>query len=137
MQNHYNLVYREEEREMIPLCLDEGVAILPWNSTSWTSLARSDARGSLRPPAQIALAWLLGKPAVTAPIVGATKLDHLQDAIAATDVSLTEEESRRLEAPYRPPPDPRSPRLTRSRSARSRQPSASYDAGTPSSVYQE
>jgi aryl-alcohol dehydrogenase-like predicted oxidoreductase len=138
MQNHYNLVYREEEREMIPLCLDEGVGVLPWSPLARGLLAGSrtrdgaettlrsgsdpvadmyeesdfdvvdvvrevaDARGL--PPAQIALAWLLGKPAVTAPIVGATKLGHLQDAIAAMEVRLTEEESRQLEAPYRPHP---------------------------------
>ena len=138
MQNHYNLVYREEEREMIPLCLDEGVGVLPWSPLARGLLAgsrtRDGAETTLRsgsdpvaemyeghdfgvvdvvrqvgdtrglPPAQIALAWLLGKPAVTAPIVGATRLGHLQDAIAATEVSLTEEESRRLEAPYRPHP---------------------------------
>src|SRR5829696_2709092 len=138
MQNHYNLVYREEEREMIPLCLDEGVGVLPWSPLARGLLAGSRTRGGAEttvrsgsdpvaemyeesdfdvvdvvrevadarglPPAQIALAWLLGKPAVTAPIVGATKLGHLQDAIAATDVRLTEEESRRLEAPYRPHP---------------------------------
>ena len=120
MQNHYNLVYREEEREMIPLCLDEGVGILPWSPLARGLLAgsrtrdgaettvrsgkrsrRRDVRGirlrrrgrrsrgrrRARPAARaIALAWLLGKPAVTAPIVGATKLGHLQDAIAATDV---------------------------------------------------
>jgi aryl-alcohol dehydrogenase-like predicted oxidoreductase len=138
MQNHYNLVYREEEREMIPLCLDEGVGILPWSPLARGLLAgsrtRDGAETTLRsgsdpvaemyeesdfdvvdvvqevgqarglPPAQIALAWLLANPAVTAPIVGATKLGHLQDAIAATEVTLTEEESRRLEAPYRPHP---------------------------------
>src|SRR6266511_2860449 len=93
MQNHYNLVYREEEREMIPLCLDQGVGCIPWSPL---------ARGL--PPAQIALAWLLGKPAVTAPIVGATKLRHLDDAIAAVDLPLSEDEVARLEAPYRPHP---------------------------------
>jgi len=138
MQNHYNLVYREEEREMIPLCIDEGVGVLPWSPLARGLLAGSRTRDGAEttvrsgsdpvadmyeesdfdvvdvvrevaeerglPPAQIALAWLLGKPAVTAPIVGATKLGHLQDALAATDVRLTEEESRRLEAPYRPHP---------------------------------
>ena len=139
MQNHYNLVYREEEREMIPLCLDEGVGVLPWSPLARGLLAgsrkRDGAETTLRsgsdpfaeemyeesdfdvvdvvrevaearglPTAQIALAWLLGKPAVTAPIIGATKLGHLQDAIAASEVRLTEEESRRLEAPYRPHP---------------------------------
>jgi 1-deoxyxylulose-5-phosphate synthase len=139
MQNHYNLVYREEEREMIPLCLDEGVGVLPWSPLARGLLAgsrtRNGAETTLRsgsdpvaeemyeesdfdvvdvvrevaaarglPTAQIALAWLLGKPGVTAPIVGATKLGHLQDAIAAMEVRLTDEESSRLEAPYRPHP---------------------------------
>ena len=138
MQNHYNLVYREEEREMIPLCLDQGVGLIPWSPLARGLLAGGRERGGERttvragsdkvaemyedsdfdvvdvvrevaaerglPPAQIALAWLLGKPAVTAPIVGATKLSHLEDAIAATDVTLSEEEVARLEAPYRPHP---------------------------------
>jgi len=138
MQNHYNLVYREEEREMIPLCLDQGVRLIPWSPLARGLLAGGRERGGERttvragsdrvaemyedsdfdvvdvvrevaeerglPPAQIALAWLLGKPAVTAPIVGATKLGHLEDAIAAVDVALTEEEAARLEAPYRPHP---------------------------------
>jgi aryl-alcohol dehydrogenase-like predicted oxidoreductase len=138
MQNHYNLVYREEEREMIPLCLDQGVGLIPWSPLARGLLAGGRERGGERttvragsdkvaemyedsdfdvvdvvrkvaeerglPPAQIALAWLLGKPAMTAPIVGATKLRHLEDAIAATDVTLSEEEVARLEAPYRPHP---------------------------------
>ena len=138
MQNHYNLVYREEEREMIPLCLDQGVGVIPWSPLARGLLAGNRERGGGRttvraasdpvaemyedadfdvadvvrevaeerglPPARIALAWLLGKPAVTAPIVGATKLRHLEDAIAATDVTLSEEEVARLEAPYRPHP---------------------------------
>jgi aryl-alcohol dehydrogenase-like predicted oxidoreductase len=138
MQNHYNLVYREEEREMIPLCLDEGVGVIPWSPLARGLLAGSRERGggptTVRsasdpvaemyqdsdfdvvdvvrevaderglPPARIALAWLLAKPAVTAPIVGATKLSHLDDAIAAIDVALSEEEVARLEAPYRPHP---------------------------------
>src|SRR6266542_1748328 len=139
MQNHYNLVYREEEREMIPLCLDQGVGVIPWSPLARGLLAGNRERGGgqrtvragsdpladsmyvdddfdvvdavravaaergLR-PAQIALAWLLGKPAVTAPIVGATRLGHLEDAIAAVDVTLSEEEVARLEAPYRPHP---------------------------------
>jgi aryl-alcohol dehydrogenase-like predicted oxidoreductase len=137
MQNHYNLVYREEEREMIPLCLDQGVAVIPWSPLARGLLAGSRGRGGQRrtrrsgsdpyaeelyeeadfdvvdvvtaiateralAPAQIALAWLIGKPAVTAPIIGATKLRHLDDAIAAVDVSLSEQEIARLEAPYRP-----------------------------------
>jgi 1-deoxyxylulose-5-phosphate synthase len=138
MQNHYNLVYREEEREMIPLCLDQGVGVIPWSPLARGVLAGNRERGGARttvraasdpvaemyedsdfdvvdvvrevaeerglPPARIALAWLLGKPAVAAPIVGATKLGHLEDAIAATDVTLSEEEVARLEAPYRPHP---------------------------------
>jgi 1-deoxyxylulose-5-phosphate synthase len=138
MQNHYNLVYREEEREMIPLCVDEGVGVIPWSPLARGLLAGTRERGATRstiratsdpvaamyedsdfdvvdvvrqvatergiPPAQIALAWLLAKPAVTAPIVGATKLAHLDDAIAAIDVELGEDEMARLEVPYRPHP---------------------------------
>jgi aryl-alcohol dehydrogenase-like predicted oxidoreductase len=139
MQNHYNLIYREEEREMIPLCLDQGVGCIPWSPLARGLLAGNRERGGQRrtvragsdpladaiytdddfdvvdvvravagerslPPARIALAWLLGKPAVTAPIVGATKPRHLEDAIAALDVSLSEDEVTRLEAPYRPHP---------------------------------
>ncbi|MFC4913302.1 aldo/keto reductase [Actinomadura gamaensis] len=131
MQNHYNLVYREEEREMIPLCADQGVGVLPYSPLARGLLAReagtarldgdpllkqfydeSDAdvvrvvrevaaeRGVA--PAQVALAWLLGKDAVTAPIVGATKIEHVDDAVAATELELTEAEVERLEAPYRP-----------------------------------
>ena len=137
MQNHYNLVYREEEREMIPLCLDQGVGLIPWSPLARGLLAgtrdRDGQRRTVRagsdpiadqlydesdfdtvdavraaatarglPPAQLALAWLLGKPAVTAPIVGATKLHHLDDAIAATTLTLTDGEIAQLEAPYRP-----------------------------------
>jgi aryl-alcohol dehydrogenase-like predicted oxidoreductase len=138
MQNHYNLVYREEEREMIPLCVDQGVGVVPYSPLARGLLAGSRERGGGRstvragndpvaemyddsdfevvdvvrevagdrrlPAAQIALAWLLAKPAVTAAIVGATKLEHLEDAIAATDVALTDEDTARLEAPYRPHP---------------------------------
>jgi len=139
MQNHYNLVYREEEREMIPLCLDQGVGLVPYSPLARGLLAgnreRGGGRNTLRsgtdpvadglyddadfdvvdavravagerglPPAQIALAWLLGKPGVTAPIVGATKLGHLDDAIASVDVRLTDDEVTRLETPYRPHP---------------------------------
>jgi aryl-alcohol dehydrogenase-like predicted oxidoreductase len=138
MQNHYNLVYREEEREMIPQCIDQGVAVLPWSPLARgllagnrtregerkTERARTDAfadslytpevdfavvdrvdqvaeaRGV--PPAQIALAWLLHKPGVTAPIVGATKLEHLADAIAAERLSLDTETVAKLEEPYVP-----------------------------------
>jgi len=139
MQNHYNLVYREEEREMIPQCLDQGVGVIPWSPLARGLLAGNRERGgvcrTLRaegdpfademycdddfdvvdevravasgrglPPAQIALAWLLGKPAVAAPIVGATQLRHLEDAVAAVGTSLDAEEIARLEAPYRPHP---------------------------------
>ena len=139
MQNHYNLVYREEEREMLPLCAAEGIAVMPWSplargllagtrakpgDTTATKRAETDeyarklydnpgdadvieavrrvaaARGAA--PAEVALAWLLSRPAVTAPIVGATKLAHLETAIKALDLTLTEEECRALEAPYRP-----------------------------------
>ncbi len=137
MQNHYNLIYREEEREMIPLCHDQGIGIIPWSPLARGVLAgkrrRSGERESVRaetdtfqdelygrpedfdvteqveqlaaargvPPAQVALAWLLHKPAVV-PIVGATRDSYIEDARAAVDLSLTTEEIARLEAPYRP-----------------------------------
>jgi 1-deoxyxylulose-5-phosphate synthase len=138
MQNHYNLVYREEEREMIPQCVDQGVGVLPWSPLArgllagnrtregerLTTRARTDpfgdslytpeidfavvdrtaevaaARGV--PAAQVALAWVLHKPGVTAPIVGATKLEHLDDAVAAEQLSLSADEIARLEEPYVP-----------------------------------
>jgi 1-deoxyxylulose-5-phosphate synthase len=137
MQNHYNLVYREEEREMIPLCRDQGVAVLPYSPLARGLLAGTRERGggprTVRaghdpladvsyddadfdvvdvvravaaerglPPARVALAWLLAKPGVCAPIVGATKARHLDDAVASVGVALSEEEMARLEAPYRP-----------------------------------
>jgi len=139
MQNHYNLIYREEEREMMPLCEQEKIAVIPWSPLARGLLAGSrknleDKSSTKRaetddfarklydhpsdqavvdavqkvatkrglPPAQIALAWLLTKPAVTAPIIGATKLHHLDEAIAALDVRLSEEEMKALEAPYQP-----------------------------------
>jgi aryl-alcohol dehydrogenase-like predicted oxidoreductase len=137
MQNHYNLVYREEEREMIPQCADQGVGVIPWSPLARGLLAGSRSRDGQRhttragtdalldsfyvaedfdvvdavaqvaadrgvPAAQVALAWLLHKPAVTAPIVGATKPGHLVDALAAAELSLTEEEVKALEAPYVP-----------------------------------
>jgi aryl-alcohol dehydrogenase-like predicted oxidoreductase len=134
MQNHYSLAYREEEREMIPLCADQGVGVLPYSPLARGTLVRdaatataraaqdpladsfygSDADAAVaaalrevaaaggRPPAQIALAWLLGRPAVTAPVVGATAPHHVDDAAAAPDIDLSEEETARLEAPYRP-----------------------------------
>ncbi len=137
MQNHYNLLYREEEREMIPLCLDMGIGVIPWSplARGWLtgSRSRSGERHTTRakndafanqlydesdfdvidavielaaerdlPPAQIALAWLLLKPGVAAPIVGATKVGHLGDALAALDVRLTDAELHHLETRYRP-----------------------------------
>ncbi len=138
MQDHYNLIYREEEREMIPQCIDQGVGVIPWSPLArgmltgnrtrggekLTKRAQTDAFGdNLYKPdvdfdvieradevaaergvgaAQVALAWLLQRPGVTAPIIGATKLEHLQDALAAEQVSLSAEEMERLEEPYRP-----------------------------------
>ena len=133
MQNHYNLLYREEEREMLPLCADEGIGVIPWSPLARGRLTRdwdeasarseSDEFGkSLYQPedraivervakvaaqrgisrAQVALAWMLSKPVVSAPIIGATKLEHLNDAIAALDVKLDDEEIATLEEPYRP-----------------------------------
>jgi aryl-alcohol dehydrogenase (NADP+) len=136
MQNHYNLLYREEEREMIPLCLDEGIGIIPWsplargvlagNRQAGTARARTDeysrqlydatrdadervvdrvAKTAERlgvPPAQVALAWLLQKPGVTAPIIGASKPRHLDDGIAALDLALSSEDIKGLEEPYVP-----------------------------------
>jgi 1-deoxyxylulose-5-phosphate synthase len=139
MQNHYNLLYREEEREMIPQCLDQGVGLLPWSPLArgllaggaasgegQTARARTDPyRQSLYRPdldapvidraaevaaergvaaAQVALAWLLHKPGVTAPIVGTTRPEHLEDALAAEQLRLSDEEVARLEEPYLPHP---------------------------------
>ncbi|WP_353265925.1 aldo/keto reductase [Gemmatimonas sp.] len=141
MQNHYNLLYREEEREMIPLCETERVGCLPWSPLARGLLAGSrssvtDRNASTRaatdsyghtlyddqvnweiveavrtiagqrgvPMAQIALAWLLSKPAVAAPIIGATKLEQLDDALGAVDLVLSADEIATLEAPYRPQP---------------------------------
>jgi len=133
MQNHYNLLYREEEREMLPFCLDQGVGVIPWSPLARGKLTRpwdstthrseTDAFGKSLyrdedrdivsrvvdlagkrsvPPAQVALAWLLRNPAVTSPIVGATKPGHLSDAIAALEVELTPDEVAHLEEPYEP-----------------------------------
>jgi 1-deoxyxylulose-5-phosphate synthase len=140
MQNHYNLIYREEEREMIPLCIDQGVGIIPWSPLARgvlagnrtregerrTTRANSDAFGDSLyrepsdfdvvernaevaaarnvPPAQVALAWLLGRHGVTAPIIGATRLGHLEDALAAEEIELELEELTKLEEPYVPHP---------------------------------
>jgi 1-deoxyxylulose-5-phosphate synthase len=138
MQNHYNLLYREEEREMIPLCVDQGVGVLPWSPLARGVLAGNRTRdgGKLTtrsetdgftdylynqstdfdvvdrvgevaaergvPSAQVALAWLLRRPGVTSPIVGATKVGHLQDALAAEELDVSEDDVRRLEEPYVP-----------------------------------
>jgi aryl-alcohol dehydrogenase-like predicted oxidoreductase len=140
MQNHYNLVYREEEREMIPQCIDQGVGVIPWSPLARGVLAGNRTRGGDRlttrsntddftnylydqptdfdvvervaevaaardvPAAQVALAWLLHKPGVTAPIVGATRLGHLEDALAAESLALGTDEMTRLEEPYVPHP---------------------------------
>lgn len=138
MQNHYNLLYREEEREMIPLCRAEGIGLIPWSPLArgkltrppetktlrsqtdeyatrlYAATAESDARviGRVQeiaaahqvPPARIALAWLLRKPGVTAPIIGASKPQHLEDAVAALKVKLSTEEIKSLEEPYMPHP---------------------------------
>jgi aryl-alcohol dehydrogenase-like predicted oxidoreductase len=140
MQNHYNLLYREEEREMLPLCADQGIGVIPWSPLARGRLARpwdqksateragTDEFGKTLyakteeadrmvvervgqiaserglPRAQIALAWMLAKPLVTAPIVGTTKPHHLEDAIAALSIKLSSEEIARLEEPYVPHP---------------------------------
>ncbi|HET6845707.1 MAG TPA: aldo/keto reductase [Anaerolineales bacterium] len=140
MQNHYNLIYREEEREMIPCCIDQGVALIPWSPMArgffsgnhrkgdWgdTARARSDAyaqgmyyrdedfevadrvqqvakkRGVSG--SQVALAWLVAKPHITAPIIGASRLEHLNEAVAALEIHLEPDEIAQLEEPYRPHP---------------------------------
>ena len=140
MQNHYNLIYREEEREMMSLCLAEGIGVIPWSplargrlarpwedspttsrgetdefgKTLYRSMIESDRKVVERvgeiaasravPRAQVALAWMLQKPAVTSPIIGATKPNHLEDAVAALSIKLTGEEMSRLEEPYVPHP---------------------------------
>ncbi len=141
MQNHYNLIYREEEREMIPLCLAEGIGLVPWSPLARGLLTRprpadGDVRGGgtaragsddYSPKlydspgdldvvdaveriakargvtmAEVGIAWLLGHPGVVAPIIGATKMDHLEAAIRALDLQLSAEERAALEAPYTP-----------------------------------
>ena len=139
MQNHYNLIYREDERELLPFCQDKGIGVIPFSPLARGVLARkptkdqnntlryqsdalaksryaqednlttversselADARGL--PMAQVALAWMLSKPVVTAPIIGATKPHHLDDAIAAISIQLTPDEIQHLEEPYRPHP---------------------------------
>jgi 1-deoxyxylulose-5-phosphate synthase len=138
MQPHYNLVYREEEREMLPLCQDQKIAVIPWSPLARGLLTRkpskernetlraqtdgfgkrlyseedlatvqrvyevSETRGL--PMAQVALAWMLSKPVITSPIIGATKMNHLDDAVAAVSVQLTQEEIQKLEEGYQPHP---------------------------------
>jgi aryl-alcohol dehydrogenase (NADP+) len=138
MQNHYNLVYREEEREMIPLCREEGIGIIPWSPLARGFLAGNrnpqDSGDTVRaktddyakqlyyqpsdfrvvervtdiarkrgvPNAQVALAWILQQPGITAPIVGASKMEHLEDAIAALSLKLDDAERKALEEPYQP-----------------------------------
>ena len=135
MQNHYNLIYREEEREMLPLCADQGVGVIPWSPLARGRLTRdwetatersatdnfgatlyqegdraiveavtriAETRGV--PRAQVALAWLLHQDTVTAPIIGASKPSHLEDAVAAVELELTDKEIEELESPYTPHP---------------------------------
>lgn len=140
MQNHYNLVYREEEREMIPFCIDQQLAVMPWSPLArgflvgnrsrkdWgtTVRAKTDPSAQQRyyrdddfevvdavvalarekniSPAQLALAWLLHKPGITCPIIGATRSDQLEELVAAVDVQLSSDEMQRLESPYQPHP---------------------------------
>jgi aryl-alcohol dehydrogenase-like predicted oxidoreductase len=140
MQNHYNLLYREEEREMIPLCINDGIGVIPWSPLARGFLTgtrtREGGRRTIRAetdgfqdelygsdadydvidhltavadsegiaPARLALAWLMHKPGVTAPIVGATKLEHLEDALAAADIELSDDRVARLEETYVPHP---------------------------------
>ncbi len=138
MQNHYNLLYREEEREMLGLCADQGIGVIPWSPLARGKLTRPWDAGTARteadqfgktlyqatedadkkvveavaalaetrgvPRAQIALAWMLSKSVITAPIIGATKPHHLEDAAAALSVTLSAEEIASLEAPYVPHP---------------------------------
>ena len=140
MQNHYNLVYREEEREMIPMCLDQGVGLIPWSPMARGFFAKNRARGGGGETAraktdpfanqlyfreedftvagianeiaeargvtgsQVALSWMLNKPHIASPIIGATKMEHLEQAISALEIKLSDEEVRRLEEPYKPHP---------------------------------
>jgi aryl-alcohol dehydrogenase (NADP+) len=139
MQNHYNLVYREEEREMIPLCVDQGLGIIPWSplargflsgnrpreGAGTTTRSRSDelalkyyqgddfvvldrvaktAKEIGKTMPQVALAWMLSKTYVTAPIVGASKIPHLEQAVEALSLKLSSEQIKGLEEPYRPHP---------------------------------
>ena len=139
MQPHYNLIYREDEREMLPLCQDQKIAVIPFSPLARGMLARKPSTGQVEtlraqsdtlvktryaqednlvieqrvselaearglPMAQVALAWMLSKPVITSPIIGATKPHHLEDAVAALSVQLTPEEIQHLEEAYRPHP---------------------------------
>jgi aryl-alcohol dehydrogenase-like predicted oxidoreductase len=140
MQNHYNLVYREEEREMLPLCQEEGIGVIPWSPLArgflsgnrshqdWGETPRAKSDGFAHhmyyqesdfevvdrvveiaeqrgvTPSQIALAWLLHQPGVTSPIIGASKMEHLEQDVAALEIKLSSEELQILEQPYRPHP---------------------------------
>jgi aryl-alcohol dehydrogenase-like predicted oxidoreductase len=138
MQGYYNLIYREEEREMLPLCVDQGVGVIPWSPLARGRLTRDPGTVTARsetdefgktlaasavesdrvviervaevaaargvPRAQIALAWVASRPGVTAPIVGATRPEHLDDAVAAVGIELTDDEVARMEEPYEPHP---------------------------------
>ena len=140
MQNHYNLVYREEEREMLPFCRDEGIGVIPWSPLARGFLAGNRQRGRMDAtpreqtdqfgqslyyaatdydvadrvrevaaargvlPIQVALAWVLRQPAVSVPIVGASRLEQLDELVAGLDVRLADDEAKALEAPYRPHP---------------------------------
>lgn len=137
MQNHFNLLYREEEREMLPLCADQGIAVIPWSPLARGRLTRPWAEETVRsrsdvwadrfypiansnreiidevgriaaargvPRAQVALAWLIQKPPITAPVVGISTLQHLEDALAALELHLSAQEIASLEMPYRPQP---------------------------------
>jgi aryl-alcohol dehydrogenase-like predicted oxidoreductase len=136
MQNHYNLIYREDERELLPFCQDQSVGVIPFSPLARGWLARKPAEETLRgqrdalikdrydrqdnltiiqrvsdlaekrglPMAQVTLGWMLSKPVVTAPIIGATKPHHLEDAVAALSIQLTPDEIQRLEEPYQPHP---------------------------------
>jgi aryl-alcohol dehydrogenase-like predicted oxidoreductase len=140
MQNHYNLVYREEEREMIPFCIDQGIGLIPWSPMArgffagnrkhsgggetvrantdpfanqlyfreedFTVAERADEVAKTRgvSASQVALAWVLNKPHITAPIIGSSKIGHLDQAIAALEIKLSPEEIARLEEPYCPHP---------------------------------
>jgi aryl-alcohol dehydrogenase-like predicted oxidoreductase len=139
MQNHYNLIYREEEREMMPFCVERKIGVIPWSPLARGALARLPGAATTRsatdayarnlygaglnaadqavvaavqkvavargvPPAHVALAWVSSKPGVVAPIIGASKLNHVDDALKSLSIKLSPEETASLEAPYQPHP---------------------------------